>query len=95
MVINGNTAVQLPKQGENFSVSDIIGRCITPCDCDDEPTSIQVCGSDGRTYASACYAACANIEVCIHVVRVCICMYVCMHYPHTHIYYAACMHLKL
>lgn len=83
VVVNGNTAVQLPKQGESFAASDIIGRCVTPCACNDEPISSQVCGSDGRTYASTCYANCANIEVCMYVygvlyMHVCDTVYVCM-----------------
>ena len=75
VVLNGNTAVQLPKQGESFGVSDIIGRCISPCPCDSTPpSSQQVCGSDGRTYPSACFANCANIEVCV-----CVCVRACVH----------------
>ena len=83
MVINGNTAVKLPNPGTNFPPYDILGRCVTPCTCNDKTTSSQVCGSDGRTYASACYADCAGVEVCTecmcvcnYMVRVCVCIYV-------------------
>ena len=34
-----------------------------PADCDCAPVGSPVCGSDGGTYANACKAACADVEV--------------------------------
>jgi len=52
---------QLPQTGSDFSITDVIGRCVAQCSCN-TPQS-EVCGADGRTYDSECYADCAGVQV--------------------------------
>jgi len=55
--------VQLPQTGIDFSITDVIGRCVAPCSCPTPQTGDKVCGADGRSYESECYAECAGVQV--------------------------------
>ncbi|XP_065894203.1 uncharacterized protein [Dysidea avara] len=54
---------QLPQAGIDFSITDVVGRCVTPCSCNTPQLSDKVCGADGRTYDSQCYADCVRVQV--------------------------------